>query len=312
MKIALCFIINYEHVLNKENIWKEWINQNSDIINVYFYYKDITKITSPWILKHVIDQKYIFDTSYYHIIPAYLSLMSYALKHDTDNQWFCMLTESCCPIISPKRFRYLFYNYHKYTIMNWRKAWWNVQLIKRANLLLLPENLHLANDPWFIMKREDVQLCFKYTHIKPQIFKTICDGGIANESLFAIILYSYNQLKNVKQTITHITDWSRMTSSTSPYLFKEASKTNIDFIHKSLKEHPNAIFIRKVSSDFPDNILNDFIYTQTINTDKLIILKDPFIFKKIWKYITIFFKIICVILLFSGGLYFHNKIDYKK
>ena len=28
--------------------------------------------------------------------------------HDKNNQWFCLLTDSCCPIISPKRFKYLF------------------------------------------------------------------------------------------------------------------------------------------------------------------------------------------------------------
>ena len=46
MKIALCFIINYEHILNKEDIWREWIEPNKDIINVYFFYKDFRKIKS--------------------------------------------------------------------------------------------------------------------------------------------------------------------------------------------------------------------------------------------------------------------------
>ena len=47
MKIALCFIISYDHILNKEDIWKEWIEFNKDIINVYFYYiklKDVFTI----------------------------------------------------------------------------------------------------------------------------------------------------------------------------------------------------------------------------------------------------------------------------
>ena len=50
MKIALCFIISYEHILNKEDIWKQWIEPNKDIINTYFYYKDITKIKSVLII----------------------------------------------------------------------------------------------------------------------------------------------------------------------------------------------------------------------------------------------------------------------
>ena len=52
MKIALCFIISYEHILNKEELWREWIEHNKDIINVYFYYKDLKKIKSEWIQKH--------------------------------------------------------------------------------------------------------------------------------------------------------------------------------------------------------------------------------------------------------------------
>ena len=114
MKVALCFIISYEHILNKEDIWREWIEPNKDIINVYFYYKDIKKIKSQWIREHAIPPNYIFETSYYHVIPAYLSVMDFAATHDKNNSWFCMLTDSCCPIISPKKFRHLFYSFFNY------------------------------------------------------------------------------------------------------------------------------------------------------------------------------------------------------
>jgi hypothetical protein len=157
MKIALCFIISYDHILNKEHIWRDWIKPNKDIINVYFYYKDITKIKSKWIIDHAIPQNYIYETSYYHVIPAYTSILSFAVNHDKNNQWFCLLTDSCCPIISPMRFKYLFYENYNKSIMTWKKAWWNVNFHKRANLALLPTELRLANDPWFVLCREDVQ-----------------------------------------------------------------------------------------------------------------------------------------------------------
>ena len=35
MKVALCFIINYDHILNNVHIWRKWIDHNNDIINVY-------------------------------------------------------------------------------------------------------------------------------------------------------------------------------------------------------------------------------------------------------------------------------------
>ena len=285
MKIALCFIINYEHILNKENIWREWIEENKDIINVYFYYKDITKIKSSWILSNIIPSSFIYETSYYHVIPAYISLMNYALIHDKENQWFCMLTESCCPIISPKKFRYLFYNYYNNSILNWKKAWWNVQFHKRANLALLPDELRLGNDPWFVLKRENVIQCLSFTKNQQKITKTICNGGLANESLFAIILYSYKQLNNVICSITHTTDWSRTVNPTSPHVFKDGNELDIKFIEKSLNNDKYVMFIRKVSTEFPDEIIKKYIYEYSREKDNKLILWDPFIIKKIKNYL---------------------------
>ena len=262
MKIALCFIISYEHILNKEHIWREWIEPNKDIINVYFYYKDITKIKSNWILEHTIPSKYIYETSYYHVIPAYQSILSFAMNIDKKNQWFCLLTDSCCPIISPKRFKYLFYENYNKSIMSWKKAWWNVTLCKRANLDLLPEEFRLGNDPWFVLKREHINCINNYLITKKEIVKAICAGGLANESLFAIIFYACKQLNNTQliSSATHATDWSRMASSTSPHIFKEANQTDITFIEKFIKENKYTMFIRKVSPEFPDEVLQKYIY----------------------------------------------------
>ena len=262
MKIALCFIISYDHILNKEHIWREWIEPNKDIINVYFYYKDITKIKSTWILEHAIPQNYIYGTNYYHVIPAYTSILEFAMNHDKNNQWFCLLTDSCCPIISPKRFKYLFYENYNKTIMAWKKAWWNVNFHKRANLALLPEEFRLANDPWFVLKREHVLSINKYMNTKKEIVKTICAGGLANESLFAIIFYACKQLdqKQLISSPTHAADWTRMTSITSPHVFENADNHDITFIEKFLKKNKYTMFIRKVSPEFPDTILQKYIY----------------------------------------------------
>lgn len=283
MKIALCFIVSYDHILNKEIIWREWIEENKDIVNVYFYYKDLKKIKSKWILEHTIPPNYIFETSYLHVIPAYISIISFAYYHDRRNQWFCMLTDSCCPIISPKRFRYLFYENYNKTIMNWRKAWWNCNFHKRANLEHLPEELRLANDPWFILKREHVNIItnFNNNYKFKNIFKTICSGGLANESLFAIILCIYKQLneKNLIAAVTHATDWNRMESSTSPHLFKYADELDIKFMDNIFKEHKYAIFIRKIDPKFPDSIIKNYIYNKNREKDDLLIVKEPLIFK---------------------------------
>jgi hypothetical protein len=259
MKVALCFIISYSHVLNKEQIWIDWIKPNKDIINVYFHYKNYNDIKSEWIRKHAIHPSFTVKTDYTHIVPAYLALTSFALNHDDQNQWFCFLTDSCVPIISPLKFREIFLENYSKTIMNWRKAWWNVNFCNRANLKLLKEEYHLANDPWFIMKREDATICIKYSTINKNIYSVICNGDVANESIFAIILYSLNKIKDVKQMVTHAADWSRMSTPTSPYVFKEGDKTELSFINDFLNKNRLTMFLRKVDPKFPDTLLTNFI-----------------------------------------------------
>jgi len=274
MKVAFCFLISYEQVMNKEHIWREWIEANKDIINVYFHYKDYSMIDSEWIKKHSIPQKYIVETSYYHVVHAYFSTMHYAFIHDSNNKWFCFLTDSCVPIASPFRFREMFFNHYNETIMSWKKAWWNVHMHKRANLRQLGEEFRLANDPWFIIKREDVQRCIIYSNKNIDIFRLICAGGLANESIFAIILYSMNVLGRVRREVTHCVDWSRMTSTTSPHIFKEGSKRDLDYINKFLKENQYTLFLRKTHKEFPDSILLNYIYErEKVSEDRVSKLK---------------------------------------
>lgn len=276
MKVALCFTISYEHNLNKENIWREWIEHNKDIINIYFYYKDYNKIQSSWIREHALPINHIRPTSYYHVIPAYISLMNYAYYHDNKNQWFCFLTDSCCPIISPKRFRYLFFEHYNESVMNWKYAWWNTTFHKRANLALLPREYRLANDPWFVLTRKDIFTCLKFVRSKTKLTNLICSGGLANESLFAIILHIANKLNGVICSVTHATDWCRMTSPTSPHLFKDANSTDIAFIEDELTKNKNVMFIRKIAPEFPDDILIKYIYTYSKKYDDELKIRKPF------------------------------------
>jgi hypothetical protein len=283
MKIALCFIINYEHILNQELIWREWIEENKDIINVYFYYKDLKKIKSKWIIEHTIPPEQIYETSYYHVIPAYLSLLHFAFNNDNKNKWFCLLTDSCCPIISPKRLRYLFYKFHNKSIFSWKKAFWNPDFHKRSNLAKLPKELWLANDPWFILTRENIKQIFQFVNTQKTITQTICNGGIANESLFAIIFYFYKEIGDIAKKNTHIicesshlADWNRRSSTTSPHIFKDANEEDINFINKELERNKYLIFIRKVSPQFPNDIIRHYIYEYDKDNDKKLILEEPF------------------------------------
>jgi hypothetical protein len=270
MKVALCFIISYNHKINKEQIWRDWIEPNKDIINIYFHYKNIHLIESTWIKQHCIPSKYIAPTTYYHVVPAYMSILSFAFSNDIDNKWFCLLTESCVPIISPSLFRKIFFYHHHASIIGIKPAYWNIDIHHRANLRLLHKDYHLANDPWFTLTRDHVHKTILFMIKKQNIYQTVCKGGLANESIFAIVLQTFNETNNKFTFInmnSTISDWSRMDNATSPYLFKKSDEPNFEkdknFIYNELKKNKFALFLRKVSYNYPDDILLQFIY----NTD---------------------------------------------
>jgi len=261
MKIALCFNISYKNSLTKEKIWKEWVYYNRDIINIYFHTKN-SLVKSPWIRKHCIPISYVKETTYFHIVPALMSLLSYAYK-DRENRWFCFLTDSCIPLISPEEFRKLFFQYYEYTIFRWYEPNWNVQFHKRANLFKLPKHYQLANDPWFVMTRVDAMYCLAFTQSK--MYSMITEGIIANESIFAIALLHSHRLKTVINASSSICDWSRMSSPTSPYVFVKDSVENMNYIATS-KKNKYAMFLRKVHTRFPDSTIEKIIYKNTKRT----------------------------------------------
>jgi hypothetical protein len=191
-----------------------------------------------------------------------MSLLSYAYK-DKENRWFCFLTDSCIPLISPEEFRTLFFKYYEYTIFRWFEPNWNVQFHKRANLFKLPKHYQLANDPWFVMTRVDAMYCLAFTQSK--MYSMITEGIIANESIFAIALLHSHRLKAVINTSSSICDWVRMSSPTSPYVFLNDSVENMNYI-ANVKKNKYAMFLRKVHTRFPDSTIEKIIYKNTKRT----------------------------------------------
>lgn len=112
---------------------------------------------------------------------------------------------------------------------------------------------------------------------------------MANESIFAIILYSMNVLGRVKREVTHCVDWSRMSSTTSPHIFKEGSKRDLEHIDKFLKENHCTLFLRKTHSEFPDQILLNYIYErEKISEERVSKLKRieyGFLFQRVLVYL---------------------------
>ena len=267
MKVALCFLISYHHVVHKEAIWKKWIEPNKDIVQVYFHYTDKKKIKSEWILRHCIPQEKIAKTSYYHVVDAYLAVSSYAYHHDKDNTWFCFLTESCVPLVSPEVFRMRFFQQHSRTLLSWTKAWWSPQIQTRANLKHLPYKYHLANAPWFVMTRNHVELFVLFSKTQYNLYSLVCQGGVANESVFAILFAFYNRLDpanadSVVNAETTLANWENMSSPTSPYVFEKGDAYETRFIEDRRNKHPHLLFLRKIDPAFPDALLQSWYRTE--------------------------------------------------
>jgi hypothetical protein len=189
-----------------------------------------------------------------------MALMTYAFNHDSKNMWFCFLTDSCVPIISPATFRKLFFDHYQASILKCKPAYRNIQIHRRANLRLFKKEFWLANDPWFTLTRSHIHKCLIFLAAKNGIYNQVNEGGLANESIFAIILQTFKELTNPNTYINQcssVADWTRMSSPTSPYLFKEGSEQNINIIKDLLKENPYAMFLRKVDRAFPDTVIKE-------------------------------------------------------
>jgi hypothetical protein len=148
-----------------------------------------------------------------------------------------------------------------------------------------------------------------FINTQQAIVKTICDGGLANESLFAIVMSAYNQLNSngsVISAVTHLTDWNRMSSFTSPHIFKDANNADIKFIDTELDKNKYALFIRKMAPEFPDDILRDYIYEKNKQRDDALVIVTPplFIYLKIKKYLY-YFGLPALLLLIFYIAFFH-------
>ena len=262
-KVALCFIISYEHVLHQEALWKKWIEPNADIVNVYFHCKHAGKLKkSAFIRQHALPAKFCASTTYINVTPAYLATMSYARRHDRLNTWFCMLTDSCVPCITPAGFRRAFVEHMHKSVIRTRAPYWNIHMHERANLKKLPSQFRLTNDPWFIYTAAHVDLVETFLKTLSGVYNTINAGGFANESLFAIVLQAYGQNNNPKthlNTVSTVADWSRMPKPTSPFTFAFVSEmqTRLELVamRRMVKDSPDAMFLRKVDRTFPAEVL---------------------------------------------------------
>lgn len=247
MSATLVFFVSGQHVLWQEAVWRKWVHEAR--CSVVVHYTDKSRVASPWLRQHMMPQAATRPTTYYDMVPAMMSALSYAYQ-SFPATWFCLLTESCAPAVSPARFNDLLASVGEKTLMHWQPAWWNTALHRRANLRLLPTMLRLGHDPWFVIGRDDAYACLDgFYRRHSRLCRTVCAGGLANESIFAILLHLAGRLHGVLNEHVSATDWSRMSSATSPHVFSAGDEADCNaFLRRFSTDNPYTLFLRKVTS----------------------------------------------------------------
>ena len=92
--------------------------------------------------------------------------------------------------------------------MSWKPAWWNVDFHKRANLKQFSPDLRLANDPWFMLKRENHLYTYYHYIDELKTFEQEChdqrcahrvlNPAVAVETLLEIGFVTFPVLKHSK------------------------------------------------------------------------------------------------------------------
>ena len=72
-----------------------------------------------------------------------------------------------------------------------------------------------------------------------------------------MILHQNNTLEKVINYSSHIADWSKPSSSTSPYVFSKGDTDELQFINDTIHKNKYAMFLRKIDYSFPDKTIKN-------------------------------------------------------
>jgi hypothetical protein len=241
-KIALLFLTRSD--LNHNQLWKNWIDPEK--YNVYNHSK--IPVENPWFAQFRIAENH--PTEWGFVLLAKQALLRAALK-DPSNYKFVFLSESCVPIRNRQQV-YEILTADDRSYMRWVHIWWQGDVGR--TLAEFPIEHRLGSHNWIILNRkhaemivnDDYWIHLASTHI------------LAEEAYFATYFSMLGELHEFKNELTTYVDWQRG----SPYLFREASKENLDLLIDA-KNNPKGgpwgprccLFARKIAPEFPDRKL---------------------------------------------------------
>lgn len=266
--VTFCFLVTTDLV--KEHIWREWFDQLQQLqfkfkIIVHCSPSNVDNVKSDWLKLHFIPNKRTRDTAWGWVLKSMMSMYEHAI--DTcPAAWYTLHSETCVPMVSPETFIRIFNEHKQHTFVSHRRAWWNILKVRRANLHLLPSDMHVAHSQWCIFCHEDLSQLVKMSkldeHIKNAL-SVLAGGHAAEESYAAALLGSINDMKNVINQPTTLVDWNRSLNGNNPHVFIEWTDADETIVNDLRKTNANTfMFMRKIGPTFPDEILRKHIFDE--------------------------------------------------
>lgn len=249
-QIALLFLTRKD--LNHSQIWKQLLEDVSDLFNVYIHCKELPD--DPFFRKYVIQDR--VETSYYQHVKAWQVLLRTAFQNK-NNIKFVYLSESCMPLYPLTKIYDLLIK-DNFSYMNWQKPWWDENIPgaygKERTLTEIDSSLRVGNDEWVILNRDHAEMIINDDYVINIAAKHTQDIESYPSTLFSI----KNRLHEFVKIRPTFADWERT-----------AWAHTLDFrnIHelplgrwKEIREKGH-FFIRKIPPSFQSEDLRSLIFS---------------------------------------------------
>ena len=256
--MAFCFLVTKD--LNKESIWRTWFSKLDELkfpYRVFTHCSNPAAITSEFLKSTLIGPEHTYPTAWGKVARAEWSLFKYAYSNAAAD-WHILLSESCVPIVTPKKFIETYAKHSRNSFISHCRAWWDVTKSNRADLYKLPEEYHLAHTTWIILCREDIEAIKSLETVETDLINNYIDTFIADESMIAVWLKKANNLVNVINETTTIVDWTR-SNGNNPYTFNTIMPSDTILIKDHLDKNKYSMFLRKIGKSCPDDMILPYI-----------------------------------------------------
>lgn len=244
-KVALLFLTRND--VNFPTLWERLLHETTDQFTVYVHSKE--PVHNSFFQERRIDK--IVSTTWSIHCRAWQNLLQEALK-SPDNQKFVFLSESCLPLY-PLDHIYVHLMKDDQTHMAFSRPWWRPDSIRELHEINIIHRY--GNNEWIVLNRKHAEIIANDRGIIRIISKYPND----QESYFATLLSIYGCLGEVINHSYTYSNWNYATNNgASPYHFEKDDALSQELLQDAY--NIGALFIRKVSKNFPETILQQAIY----------------------------------------------------